>query len=78
MAMDVIYKDYLIEPLLKTLLQLVDYYKSLGLNTHCGVHLRGHEVVTDFLEKAILEFNLYLAYIHSEVLEASRFSLYHM
>lgn len=79
-AMDVIYNDYLIDPFLRTLSLLLKFYQNKKINTHClvGIHLRAQEVVTEFLEKAVLEFDLPFSYIQSDSLDSSRFSLYFM
>lgn len=79
-AMDVIYNDYLIDPFLKTLSQLLKYFQDQSINTHCliGIHMRAQEVVSDFLNKAVLDYNLPIHYIQSEAIEASRFSIYYI
>lgn len=77
-AMDVVYNDYLIDPFLRTLSQLLKFYRSKGITTHClvGIHLRAQEVVADFLEKAIEKHDLPFSYIQAKSLESSRFSMY--
>lgn len=77
-AMDVVYNDYLIDPFLRTLSQLLQHFQGLSIQTHCliGVHMRAQDVVTDFLHKAVLEYDLPVCYIRSDTLQASRFSIY--
>ncbi|QLQ82358.1 hypothetical protein HG537_0H01190 [Torulaspora globosa] len=77
-AMDVIYNDYLIDPFLETLSGLLQHFQSRNINIHCliGVHMRAQEVVTDFLNKAMLQYNLPVHYIDCDAIRASRFSIY--
>ncbi|CAR28866.1 ZYRO0F13772p [Zygosaccharomyces rouxii] len=79
-AMDVIYNDFLIDPFLKTLNHLRNYYLNEGLITHCivGIHLRAQDVVEAFLERAILEYNLPICSVEDPFLEKTRVSLYYI
>ncbi|CDH10461.1 probable Ribosomal N-lysine methyltransferase 5 [Zygosaccharomyces bailii ISA1307] len=79
-AMDVIYNDFLIDPFLKTLSQIRDYFIQKKLQTHCliGIHLRAEDMVSDFLEKAVLEYRLPLNHVVDPFLESTRFSLYYI
>lgn len=79
-AMDVIYNEFLIDPFLTTLRQLRNFFKSRNVETHCliGIHLRSQEVITEFLEKAIINYDLPIHYIEDPSLNATRFSLYYI
>lgn len=79
-AMDVIYNDYLIDPFLKTLSQLRDFYIHKGLKVHCllGMHLRAQDMLAEFLERAVLQYNLPVNHIVDSFLESTRFSLYYI
>lgn len=78
MAMDVIYNEYLIEPFLGTLKRLRDYYMVGGSKVVClvGMHMRSEGVVTEFLETAILEYDLPIKYVDDMAWNTSRHSLY--
>lgn len=79
-AMDVIYNEFLIDPFLTTVRQLLDFFQTRNVETHClfGIHLRAQEVVTKFLEKAIIDYQLPIHYIEDPSLDATRFSLYYI
>lgn len=80
LAMDVIYNEFLIDSFLNTLKQLRTLFKKHNVETHCviGIHLRSQEVVTEFLERAIIEYELPIHYIKSPFVETSRFSFYYI
>ncbi|CAI4046194.1 hypothetical protein SKDZ_12G1820 [Saccharomyces kudriavzevii ZP591] len=78
-AMDVIYNEYLIDPFLKTLVQLKHWFQtiySLKFHAIVGIHLRSQEVTTLFLEKAIIENRLTLYDIVDQAIQESRFNFY--
>lgn len=76
LAMDVIYNEYLIDPFLKTLKTLMQFFAE---KAHCivGIHLRDQDVVVQFLEKAMLEYQLSVYHVVDPTLQSSRFSLYY-
>ncbi|CAI4035065.1 hypothetical protein SMKI_12G2030 [Saccharomyces mikatae IFO 1815] len=78
-AMDVIYNEYLIDPFLKTLVQLKHWFQGiykLEFYVLVGIHLRSQEVTTLFLERAIIEYNLTVYDIIDQTLQESRFNFY--
>ncbi|AQZ15895.1 RKM5 (YLR137W) [Zygosaccharomyces parabailii] len=79
-AMDVIYNDFLIDPFLKTLSQIRDYFIQKKMQTHCliGIHLRAEDMVANFLEKAVLQYRLPVNHVVDSFLESTRFSLYYI
>lgn len=79
-AMDVIYNEFLIDPFLKTLSQLRNYYINEGVTAHCliGIHLRAQDIVETFLEKAIIEYNLPICSVQDPHLEKTKISLYYI
>ncbi|CCE61230.1 hypothetical protein TPHA_0A01470 [Tetrapisispora phaffii CBS 4417] len=79
-AMDVIYNEYLIDYFLKTLIQLIDFFKKKNIQTHCliGIHLRSQDIITEFLEKAIIENDLKVFSLTNDYLNSSRFSFYYI
>lgn len=78
LAMDVIYNEYLIDPFLNTLSALRNYFSENNITVSClvGVHLRSQDIVTQFLEQAVIEHELPVQYIHSTTIEESRYALY--
>lgn len=77
-AIDVIYNDYLIDPLLQTLSQIFQLCKLKNIKAYClmGIQLRAQDVVSDFLEKAITEYTMQAYYLDDESMRQSRFSFY--
>lgn len=78
LAMDVIYNDFLIKPFLETIKQLQSYYTDSQQTVVClvGIHLRSQEVVTTFLEQAVIEEELNVFSVDTQEWEHSRFNLY--
>lgn len=78
LAMDVIYNDFLIKPFLESIKQLQNYYSTSQQTVVClvGIHLRSQEVVTSFLEQAVIEEELNVFSIDTQEWEQSRFNLY--
>ncbi|SMN20692.1 similar to Saccharomyces cerevisiae YLR137W RKM5 Protein lysine methyltransferase [Maudiozyma saulgeensis] len=83
-AMDVIYNEYLIEPFLNTITNLRKYLSKNTKGTaviqevKCliGVHLRSQDIVTEFLEQAIINHELPVYSISDSSLDASRYAFY--
>ncbi|SCV05330.1 LANO_0H05116g1_1 [Lachancea nothofagi CBS 11611] len=79
-SMDVVYNEYLIEPYLKTLSSLLEYYERMGHvpNALLGIQLRDQDVVERFLECAIIDYHLKVYVIMDPVIEVTRFGLYYI
>lgn len=79
-AMDVIYNEYLINPFLNTLSQLMEYFQGHDMEVHAliGIQLRSECVLTEFLEKAIIEYELPVYHVSDSTLKCTRFSLYYL
>ncbi|CCK67981.1 S-adenosylmethionine-dependent methyltransferase KNAG_0A02920 [Huiozyma naganishii CBS 8797] len=81
-ALDVIYNDFLIAPFLTALRQLLDYYRksnperSIRVRALVGIQLRSQEVVTSFLEHAVLNHNLKVYSVEDADWQHTRFNLY--
>lgn len=78
LAMDVIYNDFLIKPFLETIKQIQAYYTDSQQTVVClvGIHLRSQDVVTSFLEQAVIEEELNVFSVDTPEWEHSRFNLY--
>lgn len=78
-AMDVIYNEYLIDSFLSTVSQLYQHYRIQDVAVHflMGLQLRSQDVVTRFLEKAVIELTLPLCVVESTVWQDSRYALYY-
>lgn len=78
-AMDVIYNEYLIDSFLHTVSQLYEHYRAIpDINVHfmMGLQLRSQEVLTLFLEKAVIDLELPLCVVESPTWQNSRYALY--
>lgn len=83
-AMDVIYNEYLIEPFLTTIINLRSFFsdadkqRTTPPNVRCliGVHLRSQDIVTQFLEQAVINHELSVYSIADNALDASRYAIY--
>ena len=76
-AMDVIYNDYLINPFLKTLKALFEWYtaKKCTVCALIGIQLRTEDVVESFLESCVIEHQFKVYAVDEEQLNKSRFIL---
>lgn len=81
LALDVIYNDFLIKPFIHTLKQLLHFYRQpqgsiKDVACLVGIHLRSQEVVTEFLEQAVIEEKLSIWSVNCLEWSQSRFNLY--
>ncbi|AEY98643.1 FAGL174Wp [Eremothecium gossypii FDAG1] len=80
-ALDVVYNDFLIPPLLTAIKRLLRWYAdehAVKATAYVLVHLRAQDILQTFLEHAIIDLRLRCYYMDEERLRSSRFALYYV
>ncbi|AGO13699.1 AaceriAGL174Wp [[Ashbya] aceris (nom. inval.)] len=81
LALDVVYNDFLIPPLLAAIKRLLRWYAdehAVKATAYVLVQLRAQDILQSFLEHAIIDLRLRCYYLDEELLRKSRFALYYI